>query len=1345
MRQSPNQGLHRILHSAPRLLGCVLLFLTLCPAWAEEARERMSESPLVLSNGCYIEKFSSFTAHINDDANESSALLLEFFSALAWQECAAQTQGLQRKKMLEEAASSYTSYLASRPKDTDLGAVYNLAKTYQELDDIDQAVKYYDIAIAIKSEYQQDILLVYAKFLDNIPRRESASKVYLELARKYPLTQGQQETLGERFADQGLNELADFLWVLIDQGGSSQTLNIALKHLKDSTDKSDKAGDLQTEILTIITVALSRLNFDPMRYETVRSQLLALSGKPAIAGGIDEIVKLQDIAVHILSELDTVEPLEGDVCKVEDQHQKLLPSEYPWWRTVHGKTNRAPNPKRGVWPADGFRALVVTLGIGMRQTAEQLSLSDRRSFEYFRFAESYFRLAADLRAGEVDPSAVVELVGLKIETDQLVEVERILGDYDGLIKSENRNTTSEAQLKKSFSYHQAMGGWYTNLSDAGYADNTAKAVLELEEARAQNKRLELDANSPEELPWHLQFTPEMVDMLADGYGDSAEKIADLRIEQAKRYQNAGHPCTALEILVPFNGFGELSTTTRDSYQDLQDVLTKNCESANQRINPPPPPPPDPNYIGDDIRLSIGYTSETDLTGEFLWNFLEDSDSAVSFEAWKGNESSGGLKLNYHWLADGKVRKLFIAADQNVYSDGKLTFGGGSEHEDRFWSLYGSKSITGERAIDQSSNTETFVQESFFDNHVIIQTDTLTTTTDFMAHPYDWGVGFRVGRFYENSLVRLRGGFDYEDGDYSSYQLTAYASLDKRFRNSSQGLSFRAEVVRKNGDFEVDKNDLRLSAFWSWDFGKTFRSVPASPGYAIASNPTPAAQSTNVTTHGVAQTEDEASGPANESMSEFQVTVKDAGFALGSYSLTEEAKSELVEFVESTRDSEGNSRVVGDIQVIGHTCSLGGEEYNQVLSESRAETTKDFLSGKFGTNTLLSKGRGERDPRYSNCSEETRSKNRRVEITFTTEKMAPPSDQKYSAFAADFNENQVSDAEPYGDAAKPEASWIRRALRNPASHKRTVDYYRYDQVTENNVTEISVINSGPEAMDDSYGVQQDSVNNDFYVLENDSDAESDNLRIVSVSSPAHGTATINGDTVLYTPDPGYFGEDSFSYEIEDIYVTVPHPPGESSTAQVTIQIMPSNRPPDAMDDNYTIPKNTYDQPLNVLENDSDPDGDAISIIEVGTPTNGTVTFTGELILYTPNPEFIGTDHFEYTIEDGNGGEDTALVTVDVVNQAPVAVDDFAETWKNNSVTIDVLANDYDPDGDTITIVDIIQDEHPMGTVTDNGNGTLTYIPMKGWFGGDEFQYTISDGDLTSTATVIIDVKWILRNQ
>jgi len=105
-----------------------------------------------------------------------------------------------------------------------------------------------------------------------------------------------------------------------------------------------------------------------------------------------------------------------------------------------------------------------------------------------------------------------------------------------------------------------------------------------------------------------------------------------------------------------------------------------------------------NYVGDEIRIGIGYNSETRLTGEFFWTFAEDPDSAWIAEGWLGDESAGGLKLNYHWLsggvqngldrdgnpvyADGKVRKFFLAADRNRYDDGKFSIGFGSEKNNR---------------------------------------------------------------------------------------------------------------------------------------------------------------------------------------------------------------------------------------------------------------------------------------------------------------------------------------------------------------------------------------------------------------------------------------------------------------------------------------------------------------------------------------------------------------------------------------------------------------------------------------------------------------------------------------
>ena len=83
-------------------------------------------------------------------------------------------------------------------------------------------------------------------------------------------------------------------------------------------------------------------------------------------------------------------------------------------------------------------------------------------------------------------------------------------------------------------------------------------------------------------------------------------------------------------------------------------------------------------------------------------------------------------------------------------------------------------------------------------------------------------------------------------------------------------------------------------------------------------------------------------------------------------------------------------------------------------------------------------------------------------------------------------------------------------------------------------------------------------------------------------------------------------------------------------------------------------------------------------------NGTVTFAGGSVTYTPNGNFNGSDSFTYTVSDGNGGTDTATVnvTVNPVNDAPVAADDSATTDEDTPVTVNVVANDTDVEDDTL---------------------------------------------------------------
>ena len=185
--------------------------------------------------------------------------------------------------------------------------------------------------------------------------------------------------------------------------------------------------------------------------------------------------------------------------------------------------------------------------------------------------------------------------------------------------------------------------------------------------------------------------------------------------------------------------------------------------------------------------------------------------------------------------------------------------------------------------------------------------------------------------------------------------------------------------------------------------------------------------------------------------------------------------------------------------------------------------------------------------------------------------------------------------------------------------------------------------------------------------------------------------------------------------------------------------PEEGDPDAVDD---VNSGNEDTPItgNVLDNDSDPDGDPITVTDFTQPENGTVTVNPDgTYEYIPDPDFVGTDTFTYTIDDGNGGTDeaTVTITVDPVNDAPDAVNDTGSGAAGQPIMGNVLGNDTDPDGDPLTVVDFTQPDNGMVTV--NPDGTYTYTPDPGYNGTDSFTYTIEDPDGgTDTATVTLAV-------
>jgi len=219
-------------------------------------------------------------------------------------------------------------------------------------------------------------------------------------------------------------------------------------------------------------------------------------------------------------------------------------------------------------------------------------------------------------------------------------------------------------------------------------------------------------------------------------------------------------------------------------------------------------------------------------------------------------------------------------------------------------------------------------------------------------------------------------------------------------------------------------------------------------------------------------------------------------------------------------------------------------------------------------------------------------------------------------------------------------------------------------------------------------------------------------------------------VTYTPGPNFHGTDTFSYAATDGN-------GGHAEATVTVIVTPVNDPPVAQDDSKSTDEDAS-VTIDVLGNDSDPDGDSLMVQSVTQPINGVVVNNGLDVVYTPDPEFNGDDDFTYTISDSNGETATATVTVAVaiVNDPPAAQDDAAITAEDASVTILVLLNDSDPDGDDLVVQAVTQPLH--GAVIASGT-SIIYTPAPNYFGGDSFTYTISDGNGgISTAVVSIEV-------
>jgi VCBS repeat-containing protein len=202
--------------------------------------------------------------------------------------------------------------------------------------------------------------------------------------------------------------------------------------------------------------------------------------------------------------------------------------------------------------------------------------------------------------------------------------------------------------------------------------------------------------------------------------------------------------------------------------------------------------------------------------------------------------------------------------------------------------------------------------------------------------------------------------------------------------------------------------------------------------------------------------------------------------------------------------------------------------------------------------------------------------------------------------------------------------------------------------------------------------------------------------------------------------------------------------DGNNGSATLNVAPSNAPPVAVDDNATVDEGTSGNVINVLTNDSDPDGDTLTISAATQGSHGSVVNNSTSVSYTPAPAFFGTDSFAYTINDGNGNTATATVHVIVnhINHPPHANDDSYSVNENTTLSVaapGVLGNDTDADaGDTLQAVLVTTTSH--GSLTLHADGSFTYVPNAGFACHDSFTYKANDGTADSNiATVSITVN------
>ena len=274
--------------------------------------------------------------------------------------------------------------------------------------------------------------------------------------------------------------------------------------------------------------------------------------------------------------------------------------------------------------------------------------------------------------------------------------------------------------------------------------------------------------------------------------------------------------------------------------------------------------------------------------------------------------------------------------------------------------------------------------------------------------------------------------------------------------------------------------------------------------------------------------------------------------------------------------------------------------------------------------------------------------------------------------------------------------------------------------------VTAVNDAPVANPDTATILEDAAATNINVLGNDTDEENDALSISALTTTS-GAVTSTGNDVIFTSEANFNGQVTVNYTLSD--------GTDTAMGVLTITVTPVNDAPIANPDSATILEDAVTTNINVLSNDTDPENDSLTISEASTNT-GSVSVAGSNLAYTPEADFNGQAVINYTLSDGTDTASGVLnITVTPVNDSPVANLDTATINEDSSTTVNVVANDTDTEGDSLTITTVSADS---GSATIVAN-QIQYTPQADYNGTAVVTYTVSDGEAATAATLNITIN------